>query len=47
VRQAWTKAYHLIATLMKLARDAGTTEIPQFQALPERYEMPSNGPEAR
>jgi hemoglobin-like flavoprotein len=47
VREAWAKAYRLISTLMKLARDAGTTDIPQFQALPERYEMPSLGPETR
>jgi hemoglobin-like flavoprotein len=46
VREAWEKAYRLIATLMKLARDAGTTDIPQFQALPERYDVPSNGPQA-
>jgi hemoglobin-like flavoprotein len=47
VRDAWTKAYGLISTLMKLARDAGVTDIPQFQALPERYEVPSIGPESR
>ena len=47
VREAWLKAYRLISTLMKLARDAGTTEVPEFKALPERYEIPSLGPEAR
>jgi hemoglobin-like flavoprotein len=47
VREAWAKAYRLISTLMKLARDAGATDVPQFEALPERYEMPSLGPESR
>jgi transcriptional regulator with XRE-family HTH domain len=30
-----------VATLMKLARDAGVTDLPDFQALPARYDMPT------
>jgi hemoglobin-like flavoprotein len=41
VSEAWQKAYRLISTLMKLARDAGVTELPEFQALPARYDVPS------
>jgi len=45
VREAWKKAYRLISTLMKSARDAGELELPALADLPAEYSLPSFGPE--
>ena len=45
VRDAWKKAYRLLATLMKSARDAGELELPPLGELPAEYSLPTFGPE--
>ena len=40
VREAWSRAYDLIALLMKSARDEGTFGDKQFPALPGEYDLP-------
>lgn len=46
VREAWARAYDLIALLMKSARDQGEMGKEGFPPLPREYELPSRASEA-
>jgi len=46
VREAWARAYDLVALLMKSARDLGDMGKEGFPELPREYELPSRVSEA-